>query len=93
MKILDSETQARARQGKNQVFIAEGYNSDEEVYATEKALTAGQELNEGEPSKQIGPLAPLNHDDIDYQPFAKDFYTPVPKIASMKPSEVSVLSS
>ena len=75
------------------MFIAEGYNSDDEVYATDKAITAAQQQPEAEePSKQIGPLAPLDHDYIDYQPFAKDFYTPVPKIGNMTAAQVSLCS-
>ena len=80
--------QARARQGHNNVYVAEGYNSDDEVYATEKAITANQEPEPAESHQQIGPLAALDHEDIDYEPFAKDFYTPVPKIAKMTAAEV-----
>lgn len=82
--------QAREKRGGG-ITIAEGYNSDEEVYATEKALLQAGDDGE-EPAagrQQIGPLAPLDHDSIDYQPFAKDFYTPVASIAALTPAQVA----
>ena len=74
------------------MYLAAGYNSDEEVYATDRAM----QQNAAEPEEgnlqgrqQIGPLAPLDHDSIPYEPFAKDFYNPVDKIASMTPPQVA----
>ena len=57
--------------------------------AMQQAQGDGEEAPQGR--QQIGPLPALDHDDIAYQPFAKDFYTPVHKIASMTPAEVSSL--
>jgi hypothetical protein len=48
----------------------------------------GEEEEAPQGRQQIGPLAALDHDVITYQPFAKDFYTPVLKMASMTPGEV-----
>ena len=39
--------------------------------------------------KRIDPLPPLDHANIEYDSFAKDFYDEVPAIAQMQPSEVS----
>lgn len=84
--------QARARNAAAaRVFVADGYNSDDEVYATDRAMqeAAGGDNDESSHSRQVGPLAALDHDSIDYQPFAKDFYTPLPEIASMPPAQVT----
>ena len=83
--------QAREKQGGKGIFVADGYNSDDEVYATEEALerAAGHGKEEDiQQKQQIGALAPLDHEKIDYQPFAKDFYTAVPKIAGLSSAQV-----
>lgn len=82
--------QAREQNG-GPVYVAEGYNSDEEVYATDKAMQQAQpEEDEAAGKQQIGPLAPLDHDSITYEPFAKDFYNPAPRVASLTPPQVLV---
>lgn len=61
------------------------------MYATDKAIQLAQATAEEEDPQnrqQIGPLAPLDHDNIAYEPFAKDFYSPAPEIASMTPAQV-----
>lgn len=85
--------QARKQNGGG-VYVAEGYNSDEEVYATDRAMQAANpEAEEPQGKQQIGPLPALDHDSISYEPFAKDFYTPAPQIAAMTPAQVTVLES
>lgn len=57
-----------------------GYNSDEEVYAAAKAVDAGMLEYDSDDNpivvdkKKIEPIAALDHSDIDYEPFNKDFY-------------------
>ena len=67
----------------------EGYNSDEEVYATARAMD-GEDSDEQNAAdkRKIGPLAPLDHASISYDTFAKDFYDPKPEIALLNPAEV-----
>lgn len=87
---LQSLAQARELNG-GPVYVAEGYNSDEEVYATDKAMQQGQanaEEDEVHAKQQIGPLAPLDHDNIAYEPFAKDFYAPAARVAALTPAQV-----
>eukprot|EP00879_Flechtneria_rotunda_P027393 GHRR01029341.1.p1 GENE.GHRR01029341.1~~GHRR01029341.1.p1 ORF type:complete len:351 (+),score=108.74 GHRR01029341.1:127-1179(+) len=78
-------------------IAAEGYDSDEEVYATAKAM---QEQAEGEldsdeerakaaaARRTIDPLAPVDHSLIEYDDFAKDFYAEHPTIAAMTDQQV-----
>lgn len=57
-----------------------GYNSDEEVYAAAKAIDAGMVEYDSDDNpivldkKKIEPILPLDHSEIDYEPFTKDFY-------------------
>lgn len=58
-----------------------GYDTDEEVYAAAKAVDNGQLEYDSDDNavvtldkKKIESLAPLDHGDIDYERFAKDFY-------------------
>jgi ATP-dependent RNA helicase DDX42 len=64
-----------------------GYDSDEEVYAAAKAVDAGLIDYDSDDNpivldkKKIEPIAPLDHTEIDYQPFNKDFYEESPSIS------------
>lgn len=58
-----------------------GYDSDEEVYAAAKAVDNGQIEYDSDDNavvtlekKKIESLAPLDHNDVDYDRFIKDFY-------------------
>lgn len=73
-----------------------GYDSDEEVYAAAKAVDAGSIEYDSDDNaiitvdkKKIEPLAPLDHGDIDYEPFNKDFYEEKPSISGMSQEDVS----
>ncbi|WIA29633.1 hypothetical protein OEZ86_012120 [Tetradesmus obliquus] len=81
-------------------IAAAGYDSDEEVYATAKALQQQAEA-EGRvgdsdddakaaaaKSRTIDPLAPVDHSLLEYDDFAKDFYTEHPSIAAMSEQQV-----
>ncbi len=37
---------------------------------------------------QIEPLPPVNHDDIDYEEFAKELYEPAPEVLAMTEAQV-----
>ena len=37
---------------------------------------------------QIEPLPPVNHDDIEYEDFAKDLYEPAPEVLAMSEAQV-----
>ncbi|KAF8073162.1 DEAD-box ATP-dependent RNA helicase 24 [Scenedesmus sp. PABB004] len=80
---------------------AAGYDSDEEVYATARALDAAAEADgrggdsdderaRGAAGKRgaVDPLAPVDHGAVDYADFGKDFYTEAPAIAAMTDQEV-----
>eukprot|EP00249_Psilotum_nudum_P022633 c28591_g1_i1 orf=474-2897(-) len=67
-----------------------GYDSDEEVYAAAKAVDAGSVEYDSDDNpiitldrRKIEPLAPLEHSEIDYEPFNKDFYDEKPSISGM----------
>lgn len=57
-----------------------GYDSDEEVYAAAKAVDAGMLEYDSDDNpivldkKKIEPIPALDHSEIDYEPFSKDFY-------------------
>lgn len=57
-----------------------GYDSDEEVYAAAKAVDAGMVEYDSDDNpvvldkKRIEPIPALDHSEIDYEPFNKDFY-------------------
>ncbi|KAK9828689.1 hypothetical protein WJX72_001532 [[Myrmecia] bisecta] len=77
---------------------AQGYGSDDEVYAAARAIDGAEveyDANDNpimaDRSKTVGPMPPLDHDNIEYEEFAKDFYTPDPEIAAMPPAEVNAL--
>lgn len=71
-----------------------GYNSDEEVYAAAKAVDAGMVDYDSDDNpivadrKKIEPIAPLDHSEIDYEAFNKDFYEEKPSISGMTELEV-----
>eukprot|EP00252_Welwitschia_mirabilis_P010211 TRINITY_DN23381_c0_g1_i1.p1 TRINITY_DN23381_c0_g1~~TRINITY_DN23381_c0_g1_i1.p1 ORF type:complete len:856 (+),score=165.40 TRINITY_DN23381_c0_g1_i1:380-2569(+) len=72
-----------------------GYNSDEEVYAVAKAIDSGQLEYDSDDNpivslekKKIEPLPPLDHSQIEYDSFNKDFYEESPSIAAMSVLDV-----
>lgn len=75
-------------------MAASGGNEDNEVYAVAKAVDEGEEFDEDDldalaaDKKRIDPLPALDHANIEYDSFAKDFYEEVPEIARMQPAEV-----
>lgn len=73
-----------------------GYDSDEEVYAAAKAVDAGLVEYDSDDNpivtidrKKIEPIPALNHEEIDYEPFNKDFYEEAPSISGMSEQDVS----
>ncbi|XP_059311790.1 DEAD-box ATP-dependent RNA helicase 24 [Lycium ferocissimum] len=72
-----------------------GYNSDEEVYAAAKAVDAGLVEYDSDDNpivvdkKKIEPIPALEHSEIDYEPFNKDFYEEKPSISGMSDVEVN----
>lgn len=71
-----------------------GYNSDEEVYAAAKAVDAGALEYDSDDNpividkRKIEPIPALDHGDVDYDAFNKDFYEEKASISGM--SEVDV---
>lgn len=43
--------------------------------------------------REIDPLSPINHDDIEYKPFEKNFYTAHEEINNLSRSQVDELRS
>lgn len=77
---------------------ASGYGSDEEVYATARAVDDAEDTDvDGVAAavdrKRIQPLPALDHASIEYDDFAKDFYEEHPNLAAMSHAEVRPLSS
>ncbi|RZR84829.1 hypothetical protein BHM03_00011711 [Ensete ventricosum] len=64
-----------------------GYESDEEVYAAAKAVDAGMVEYDSDDNpivvdkRKIEPIPALDHSNIDYEPFNKDFYEEKPSIS------------
>lgn len=71
-----------------------GYDSDEEVYAAAKAVDAGLLEYDSDDNpivldrKKIEPIPALDHSEIDYEPFNKDFYEESASISGMSDQEV-----
>ncbi|CAD7703901.1 unnamed protein product, partial [Ostreobium quekettii] len=78
-------------------FAGDADNSDDEVYATAKAVDDGAEMqydSDDNPimkKKTIESLPPLDHAEIDYEEFAKDFYEEVPEIAAKSQEQVNFM--
>ena len=71
---------------------ASGYGSDEEVYATAKAVDDADGYDETEldslDKKKIEPLVALDHANMEYDDFAKDFYEEPPALKALSFPEV-----
>ncbi|KAL8170352.1 hypothetical protein V2J09_022156 [Rumex salicifolius] len=71
-----------------------GYDSDEEVYAAAKAVDAGMLEYDSDDNpivvdkKKIEPIPALDHGEMDYEPFNKDFYEEKPSISGMSEQDV-----
>lgn len=93
--ISKNATQAR-RQGTAATLTAvngAGYGSDDEVYALADAVDAAdprQEEDQRE-TKAIEPLPPIDHKNIEYDEFGKDFYEESAETAAMTPADVSFI--
>lgn len=74
-----------------------GYESDEEVYAAAKAVDAGMIEYDSDDNpivvdkRKIEPIPALDHSNIDYEPFNKDFYEEKPSISGKVCSFSAVL--
>ncbi|KAI3414409.1 uncharacterized protein J3R85_016415 [Psidium guajava] len=72
-----------------------GYDSDEEVYAAAKAIDAGMLEYDSDDNpivldkKKIEPIPALDHSEIDYEPFNKDFYEEKESISGMSEQDVA----
>ncbi|GAB2282188.1 DEAD-box ATP-dependent RNA helicase 24 [Dionaea muscipula] len=72
-----------------------GYDSDEEVYAAAKAIDSGMLEYDSDDNplvvdkRKIEPIPALDHSDIDYEPFNKDFYEEKPSISGMSELDVT----
>lgn len=68
------------------------YGSDDEVYALASAVDAADPRFEEERSadkKAIDPLPPIDHSNIEYDDFVKDFYQEPAEISALTPAEVT----
>jgi ATP-dependent RNA helicase DDX42 len=80
---------------------ASGYGSDEEVYATAKAVDRAEQYDsDDDPAAvaaaadqhKIEPLPALDHASIEYDDFAKAFYEEDPAVAAMSHAEVGIMT-
>eukprot|EP00898_Chlorokybus_atmophyticus_P008043 jgi/Chlat1/823/Chrsp104S01178 len=101
---VESYMKARAAAGLpvGQAAVMGGDDSDEEVYATARAVDAAEKAaaekgGAGYDSddnilpvdkKEIGPIPPLDHSSIEYDEFTKDFYVEAPQIAAMSEDDI-----
>lgn len=77
-----------------QTMNGTNYGSDDEVYALASAVDAADPRYEEERSadkKAIDPLPPIDHSNIEYDGFVKDFYQEPAEISAMTPAEVDLL--
>lgn len=69
------------------------YGSDDEVYALASAVDAADphyyEEERSADKKAIDPLPPIDHSNIEYDGFVKDFYQEAAELSAMTPAEVS----
>ncbi len=77
---------------------ASGYGSDEEVYATARAVDDadgydGAEIADATDRKKIEPLPALDHANMEYDDFAKNFYEEAPALKSQTFAEARALPS
>ncbi len=74
---------------------ASGYGSDEEVYATAKAVDDADGYDEQEfnnvDKKKIEPLVALDHANMEYDDFVKDFYEEPAALKALSFPEVGSL--
>ena len=71
------------------------YGSDDEVYALASAVDAADPQYEEERSldkKAVDPLPPVDHSNIEYDEFNKDFYQEAKEITALTPAEVQQTS-
>ncbi|KAK4778526.1 hypothetical protein SAY86_006054 [Trapa natans] len=72
-----------------------GYDSDEEVYAAAKAVDAGMLEYDSDDNpvvvdkRKIEPIPALDHNEIDYVPFNKDFYEEKASISGVSEQDVA----
>ncbi|OWM62850.1 DEAD-box ATP-dependent RNA helicase 24 [Punica granatum] len=72
-----------------------GYDSDEEVYAAAKAVDAGMLDYDSDDNpvvldkRKIEPIPALDHSEVEYEPFNKDFYEEKESISGMTEQEVT----
>jgi ATP-dependent RNA helicase DDX42 len=73
--------------------IAQGYNSDEEVYAAARAADEGDDggdyFQDRDKKREIESLAAANHAEIEYEEFNKEFYEPVAELKALSPVEIA----
>ena len=77
---------------------ASSYGSDEEVYATARAVDDadgydGGEIADATDKKKIEPLPALDHANMEYDDFAKNFYEEAPALKSQTFAEARALPS
>ncbi|XP_024541622.1 DEAD-box ATP-dependent RNA helicase 24 [Selaginella moellendorffii] len=94
------ETFLKARRDAGLSLAAEalhaGYDSDEEVYAAARAVEKGMVDYDSDDNaiitadrKKIDPLAPLDHSQLQYAPFDKDFYEEDASISGLSEEDVT----
>ncbi|GMH40606.1 hypothetical protein BSKO_08510 [Bryopsis sp. KO-2023] len=77
------------------VAMGAGYNSDDDVYATAKAADGGVDMeydSDDNPivkKRAIEPLPALDHSEIEYPEFAKDFYDVHREVAKMTDEQLA----
>lgn len=87
--------QARRRDGQTAAMVKTvndaDYASDDEVYALANAVDAADPQYDEErlaDKKSIDPLPAVDHSNLEYNDFGKDFYEESPELAAMTPAEV-----
>lgn len=88
--------QARRQQASTGVALlaTDGHNSDEEVYAAAAAADEGAEYDSSDDlvirgeKKAVEPLPAVDHDDVVYDDFNKDFYQEPEALMALSPAEV-----
>jgi hypothetical protein len=79
---------AARQQAVSKENVSTAYDSDEEVYATARAIEEANDASIDRSRKDVDPLPDIDHSTIDYKPFRRNFYDENPELFIMEDSEV-----
>ena len=90
---MQARNKSRSAAAAAAAMVGDGYNSDEDVYATADNMDRALGTDAPEPQAAGGrgktePLPPVDHASIAYAEFNKDLYQEHAEVAKQTPAEV-----